>query len=871
MASDSGHTLYTAADTLSQAPGRNAAASHISKTYRQASTLFLTRRLPEALSTVLPLVTPSASDDPNGPFEPAPVAKASRSSKVKVWSLYLTVLNAIVELDSDEGKEAFGTQEWRALCHKVREGEVWEEVVRNGYHGIEGDVDAEVVINLATLLLAHAKNQILNQKFLENYLAAARTPNLDIYDRFSESTPRRYSSPAAGNQHRRGAPSGADTPRDLNARVKILELYTLHVLPRNSEWDYAREFISVSPVLDDERREAFLQALESLREEQLAAERREEEERLKREEAIRRDIEEARRLRAENEAREKRRLEEERLKRERDAAESSAAKATEGDFGLDERAATPPTAGSKPKPPSSQSSTGSSMPRPRGPVPRRGSGGSGNAVVAPTPTLMSRASMVLDNLRLLVDEVAGAFKTNPYVLLRMLAFVIGLLLLLSRKRFRERIAGILEVSWGKIKATAGMGTKIDDLGTPIPIFLEARALEAVEGVRDALAAAHHALVLVIAEAAFVAYSDQRRRPHVRVAHRALAVALVAEPSDGNAGLFAAHYEIAIAGRRVSNTEGREGGRGEITYGILSRLVTLRTSQLFVTSFTDGGITSKRKASPEVTSQDGAGKRVKLGDGDENAPRLNGVDSELKEGQTKDVQLVKEQAERGPSILEEKKRGQRLFGSLVSTLSRTTSRPQQQKRLEIERRQHEKAQQRRAEDEKRRAERLEQLKRTRQIEQVKLDEQAMKIRHSTMLAMAHSLQTRSEPKLYYVPWELTKEQEDIVNDQIRATRDVIQREAREFKTRKEQRFKALGVTPPPRSPSPPRQKEQLPEPEPDAEPRSKEATVGEPKPPPQDANPDTVAPTPSKVRTYHEKEHDENGDEMMQDEEDIVIY
>jgi hypothetical protein len=158
----SNRTLYTAADSLAQSrglsasisslsspvPSGRAAASHISKTYRQASTLFLTRRLPEALSTVLPLVSPPQSDDEKAPAEPAPVVRASRSSKVKVWSLYLTVLNAIVELDPEEGKDAFGTQEWRALCHKVREGDVWEEVIRNGYHGVEGDVDAEVVINL---------------------------------------------------------------------------------------------------------------------------------------------------------------------------------------------------------------------------------------------------------------------------------------------------------------------------------------------------------------------------------------------------------------------------------------------------------------------------------------------------------------------------------------------------------------------------------------------------------------------------------------------------------------------------------------------------------------------------------------------------
>ncbi len=38
---------------------------------------------------------PPPSDDPNGAsFEPAPVARASRLTRIKVWSLYLTVLNA---------------------------------------------------------------------------------------------------------------------------------------------------------------------------------------------------------------------------------------------------------------------------------------------------------------------------------------------------------------------------------------------------------------------------------------------------------------------------------------------------------------------------------------------------------------------------------------------------------------------------------------------------------------------------------------------------------------------------------------------------------------------------------------------------------
>lgn len=63
----------------------------------------------------------------------------------------MTILNAVVELDPDEGKQAFGSSEWRGLVTKVRDGEVWEEVVRSGYGGVEGDVDSDVVINLFVL------------------------------------------------------------------------------------------------------------------------------------------------------------------------------------------------------------------------------------------------------------------------------------------------------------------------------------------------------------------------------------------------------------------------------------------------------------------------------------------------------------------------------------------------------------------------------------------------------------------------------------------------------------------------------------------------------------------------------------------------
>ena len=110
---------------------------------------------------------------------------------------------------------------------------------------------------------------------------------------------------------RRKSYNGTDTPRDLNTRIKLLELYTLHVLPRNDEWDYAREFISMSEVLDDERKEAFLLALHSLKEEKEDSEAREERLRQQQQEQL-----EERRRESEAQRLEQSRAEDERRKRE---------------------------------------------------------------------------------------------------------------------------------------------------------------------------------------------------------------------------------------------------------------------------------------------------------------------------------------------------------------------------------------------------------------------------------------------------------------------------------------------------------------------------------------------------------------------------
>ena len=130
-------------------------------------------------------------------------------------------------------------------------------------------------------MLAQSPSQTLNQQRLESYLSASSQPNLDISSRLLSSDSSETITPRSNTNG-----NGTNTPRDLNSRIKILELYTLHVLPRNGEWEYAKEFIGMSEVLDEERREMFQQTLQALREEQNRSGEREAQIQRERDEAL---------------------------------------------------------------------------------------------------------------------------------------------------------------------------------------------------------------------------------------------------------------------------------------------------------------------------------------------------------------------------------------------------------------------------------------------------------------------------------------------------------------------------------------------------------------------------------------------------------
>ncbi|KAI0480832.1 pinin/SDK/memA/ protein conserved region-domain-containing protein [Xylariaceae sp. FL0804] len=221
------------------------------------------------------------------------------------------------------------------------------------------------------------------------------------------------------------------------------------------------------------------------------------------------------------------------------------------------------------------------------------------------------------------------------------------------------------------------------------------------------------------------------------------------------------------------------------------------------------------------------------------------------------------ARRESASQEERKRGKRLFGGLLN-LSQGAAGSRQKRRQDIERRQQEKAQQNRAESNRHREEKLTKLTALRKVEQLKFDEQVMKTKHANMLDMAHHLKTKSRPEIYYLPWDITQEQEDTIRDQVRNVQSIIDREVSEFERRKEQRMKALGIpAPKPPSPEPPEARE--PVGKSDHEPPADSPLL--------DSTNKPAPPHASKPGGGggQEKEPDRADDVMIEEDEDTVIY
>ena len=441
-------TLDDPTETLSSpqslgSPFARKTPSEIPKVYDQATALFLTRRLPEALSKIEPLISisPSSNGDSNDEDRKgtALVAQASRSWRTKVWNFYLTLLNAIVELGPEDGKAALGNKEWKDLVAKIQRNTIWEEVVNAGYGGDEGSVDADVVINLVTLLLAQSSTQPSTQQYLENYLSASSGSGRIPAEPFNGSTSGHVPINGMTSQSR----ENPNTPRDLNSRIKILELYSLHVLPLNGEWNYARDFINMNELLDEESKESFLQTLQNLEDDDSKAH----------------DLFEDAVPQQDSLADHQTSPVEDVAKRSKEAIWQPSTvdhhrPDKDTDYGID-------NTHSPQNLPKSRSPTPKSTIKPVKSVQTK------TTRTPPTntsrkggPSIYKHSIAFLSILQNAILNMSDRMSRNPMPLLRFMLFLIGLIVALSRRDVKDRLRKLTGAGWDKIRKTAGMGVKV---------------------------------------------------------------------------------------------------------------------------------------------------------------------------------------------------------------------------------------------------------------------------------------------------------------------------------------------------------------------------------------------------------------------------
>lgn len=291
-----------------------------------------------------------------------------------------------------------------------------------------------------------------------------------------------------------------DTPKDLNSRIKILELFVLHVLPANLEWDYARSYISNSDILDEERRDAFMQTLNELQEakEQEEADAAADQdlvgfaEETEDEEVT--DHNDRIHLNDDDEAIEGH------VNGDKQHAPRKAShhrSSSEIDYGIEDdllkaRSPQPPsTTQSIPHSTATTKATSTASasertlsPAPSVPPPSTASATSRPATSPPRPsqtarkpsapirkgasnkssngrnTSNSQLSKIMRIIMNITSTIASSLTRNPTQVFRTLMFIFAFLAVLARKDIRDKLKRILGQGWTKVQQTAGMGVKV---------------------------------------------------------------------------------------------------------------------------------------------------------------------------------------------------------------------------------------------------------------------------------------------------------------------------------------------------------------------------------------------------------------------------
>ncbi|KAK9763789.1 hypothetical protein K7432_009227 [Basidiobolus ranarum] len=232
--------------------------SMIRSLQQKASRVFLLRQYGPAWSTCLDALdklhyelevwstsTPQESSLPTELLELRP----------KLWVLYINIFgNKERQEQQNRSKNGLLKQQTSGKQEGLDVTTIWNKIV-DSYSGVESEVDVEVTI--ACILLYLNRNlESQARDIIERWFCAlpdALICNLETLRLEIEST------------H-----SGDNILKDTEisrlwpSYEKIVELYVLHVLPKLSEWETARDFLVYNTVISISRKETYQQRLEKL-------------------------------------------------------------------------------------------------------------------------------------------------------------------------------------------------------------------------------------------------------------------------------------------------------------------------------------------------------------------------------------------------------------------------------------------------------------------------------------------------------------------------------------------------------------------------------------------------------------------------------
>ena len=267
----------------------------------------------------------------------------------------------------------------------------------------------------------------------------------------STDIPQSSPDPRFGKTERPDHQHGPDLSRYVQEKTKIVELFALHVLPRNGEWQYAKDFIAMADVLDEEVKEDMLVALRAL------------------------EVQEAKRfdppynnlLGEKDWARQASPIAQVDTSRIENRPSSNSQESvchghgsaqhtnSEKDFGIDDSVQRSSMTQAK-----KDSIDNSDKPNIKKPASGAGKASTKPKRPKPPVGMQKRSSLVVNIFYRLLAVVARSLRNHPAAIMRLVLLCTAVILALKQAGVRAQIGRLTGAGWDRLKRTVGMGVKI---------------------------------------------------------------------------------------------------------------------------------------------------------------------------------------------------------------------------------------------------------------------------------------------------------------------------------------------------------------------------------------------------------------------------